>query len=93
MAGSVAGHDEKEAQMEFSVRSLEAQRTPNDPQLVRDSNAAETPTGRYATPEEVANVVMYLCSDFSSDITGTHIVIDGGRSGTGGASPASFRPA
>jgi NAD(P)-dependent dehydrogenase (short-subunit alcohol dehydrogenase family) len=74
------------------MRSLEAQRNPSDPQLVHDTNAAGTPTGRYATPEEVANVVMYLCSDFSSDITGTHIVIDGGRSGTGGASSAAFRP-
>jgi NAD(P)-dependent dehydrogenase (short-subunit alcohol dehydrogenase family) len=61
--------------------------------LVHDTNAAGTPTGRYATPEEVANVVMYLCSDFAGDITGTHIVIDGGRSGTGGASPAVPRRA
>jgi NAD(P)-dependent dehydrogenase (short-subunit alcohol dehydrogenase family) len=74
------------------MRSLESQRNPGDPQLVHDTNAAGTPTGRYATPEEVANVVMYLCSDFAGDITGTHIVIDGGRSGTGGASPAVFRP-
>ena len=29
----------------------------------------------------------------ASDITGTHIVIDGGRSGTGGAPPADPRPA
>jgi NAD(P)-dependent dehydrogenase (short-subunit alcohol dehydrogenase family) len=75
------------------MRSLEAQRNPNDPQSVHDNNADGTPTGRYATPEEVANVVMYLCSDFSGDITGTHIVIDGGRSGSGGASPAVFRRA
>ena len=55
--------------------------------------AAHTPTGRYVMPEEVANVVMYLCSDFAGDITGTHIVIDGGRSGSGGAMPAVPRPA
>ncbi len=75
------------------MRSLEAQRNPDNPQHVHDANAAATPTGRYVLPEEVANVVMYLCSDFSSDITGTHIVIDGGRSGTGGASPTASRPA
>jgi NAD(P)-dependent dehydrogenase (short-subunit alcohol dehydrogenase family) len=68
------------------MRSLEAQRNPADPRAVHDANSASTPTGRYATPEEVANVVMYLCSDLASDITGTHIVIDGGRSGSGGAS-------
>ncbi len=75
------------------MRSLEAQRDPNDPQKIHDMNAAATPTGRYVLPEEVANVVMYLCSDFSSDITGTHILIDGGRAGTGGAQPAVPRPA
>jgi len=75
------------------MRSLEAQRNPGDPQQIHDMNAAATPTGRYVLPEEVANVVMYLSSDFSSDITGTHIVIDGGRSGTGGASPGAIRRA
>lgn len=73
------------------MRSLEAQRDPENPQSVHDRNAEATPTGRYAMPEEVANVVMYLCSDFAGDITGTHIVIDGGRSGTGGAPPAAPR--
>ncbi len=75
------------------MRSIEAQRNPGNPQSVHDMTAANTPTGRYATPEEVANVVMYLCSEFAGDITGTHIVIDGGRSGTGGAPPAVPRPA
>src|SRR5271166_888402 len=75
------------------MRSLEAQRNPANPQAVHDANAANTPTGRYVLPEEVANVVMYLCSDFAGDITGTHIVIDGGRSGAGGAPPAVARPA
>jgi enoyl-[acyl-carrier-protein] reductase (NADH) len=31
--------------------------------------------------------VLYLCSDLSHDLTGTHIVIDGGRSGSGGVAP------
>jgi len=74
-----------------ALRSLEAQRNPADPAAVHDANSANTPTGRYATPEEVANVVMYLCSDLARDITGTHIVIDAGRSGSGGASPSARR--
>ena len=73
------------------MRSLESQRNPADPQAVHDANSANTPTGRYATPEEVANVVMYLCSELASDITGTHIVIDGGRSGSGGAPSGTRR--
>ena len=42
------------------MRSLEAQRNPADPQMSHDMTASGTPTGRYATPEEVANVVMYF---------------------------------
>jgi NAD(P)-dependent dehydrogenase (short-subunit alcohol dehydrogenase family) len=67
------------------MRSLEAQRNPADPEAVHAANAAGMPTGRYCTPEEVANAVMYLCSDLSSNITGTQLVIDSGRSGAGGA--------
>ncbi len=68
------------------MRSLESQRNPNDPDSVRAAYAAGAPTGRYATPEEIAGAVLYLCSDLSSDVTGTHIVIDGGRSASGGVS-------
>jgi NAD(P)-dependent dehydrogenase (short-subunit alcohol dehydrogenase family) len=67
------------------MRSLEAQRAPNDPESVHTSLRSATPTGRYALPEEVANVVMYLCSELSGDVTGAHLVIDGGRAGSGGA--------
>jgi NAD(P)-dependent dehydrogenase (short-subunit alcohol dehydrogenase family) len=69
------------------MRSLESQRSPNNPEAVHAAYAAGIPTGRYAQPEEIAGAVLYLCSDLSGDVTGTHIVIDGGRSGTGGVSP------
>jgi NAD(P)-dependent dehydrogenase (short-subunit alcohol dehydrogenase family) len=70
------------------MRSLEAQRNPNDPETVHKAISASAPSGRYTLPEEVANVVMYLCSDLSGNVTGTQIVVDGGRSGSGGAPPA-----
>ncbi|PPQ34524.1 glucose 1-dehydrogenase [Rhodopila globiformis] len=70
------------------MRSLESQRSPNDPQAVHAAYAAGIPTGRYAVPDEVAGAVLYLCSGLSHDVTGTHIVIDGGRSGSGGTAPA-----
>ena len=54
---------------------------------VHAAYAAGIPTGRYALPEEIAGAVLYLCSDLSGDVTGTHIVIDGGRSGSGGVAP------
>ena len=73
------------------MRSLEAQRNPGDPEAVHKAYSATMPSGRYTLPEEVAGVVMYLCSDLSGNVTGTQIVVDGGRSGSGGA-PAARRP-
>ncbi len=69
------------------MRSLESQRNPNDPAGVHAAYSAGIPTGRYALPEEIAGAVLYLCSDLSGDVTGTHIVIDGGRSASGGVAP------
>ena len=68
------------------MRSLESQRNAANPEMVAAAYRGTIPTGRYATPEEVANVVIYLCSDLSSQITGSHIVIDGGRAAGGGVS-------
>lgn len=36
------------------------------------------PIGRMAKPEEIANLILYLCSDEASFITGTDYPIDGG---------------
>lgn len=38
------------------------------------------PLKRYGKPEEVAHAIIYLLSDASSWVTGTNLVIDGGRS-------------
>jgi NAD(P)-dependent dehydrogenase (short-subunit alcohol dehydrogenase family) len=67
------------------MRSVETQRNHNDPESVHRAYSATMPSGRYSLPEEVADVVLYLCSDHARNVTGTHIVIDGGRSGSGGA--------
>jgi len=37
-----------------------------------------TPRGRIAAPEEVANAVLFLCSDAASAIIGSPLVVDGG---------------
>ena len=40
---------------------------------------AETVLGRFATPEEVANVVVFLCSDLARHVTGEVVKVDGGQ--------------
>lgn len=37
------------------------------------------PTGRWSTVDEVANLMMFLASDLSGNITGQHFTIDGGQ--------------
>ena len=72
------------------MRSLEAQRNPADPAAVAEANRQGMPTGRYSLPQEVADTVLYLCSELAGNMTGTQIVVDGGRSASGGA-PAARR--
>jgi NAD(P)-dependent dehydrogenase (short-subunit alcohol dehydrogenase family) len=69
------------------MRALEAQRNPTDPEAVHRATAGGLPSGRYTLPEEIANAVMYLCSDLSGNMTGSQIIVDGGRSGGGGVGP------
>ncbi len=44
----------------------------------RESYNRLVPMGRYATPEEVASAITFLCSDDASYITGHTIPVDGG---------------
>lgn len=41
-------------------------------------DAAQQPVGRVGNPDDIANMVLYLCSDMAGFITGENICIDGG---------------
>src|SRR5438105_356246 len=47
---------------------------------VIDQMLARTPAGRMVTPEDIANVVAFLCSQRSAMIRGQTVVVDGGFS-------------
>jgi NAD(P)-dependent dehydrogenase (short-subunit alcohol dehydrogenase family) len=49
-----------------------------DPAQVAQQVADGTVTGRFTTPEEVANLVVLLASDRTANVTGSDFVVDGG---------------
>jgi NAD(P)-dependent dehydrogenase (short-subunit alcohol dehydrogenase family) len=61
------------------LRDIAAQVSPDDPEAVQHGFVSSVPIGRAGTAEEVANVVLFLCSDLASNVTGAHYMVDGGR--------------
>ena len=45
---------------------------------LRERAIRQTPVGRLATIEDVANAAVFLCSDAASMINGSTLVVDGG---------------
>jgi len=61
------------------VRALEDGLDPTSRDKARQYLEGRSPLHRYASPEEVANLMLFLASDESRFITGTVHMIDGGR--------------
>lgn len=49
-----------------------------DPDAARAAFSSRQPVGRMGTPAEIAELAVYLASDASAYMTGSHVVIDGG---------------
>lgn len=60
------------------MRSLEAGFSPENAEAAKEDLTKNIPLGRYANPEDIADLVLFLASDDSSFITGAQYRIDGG---------------
>ena len=67
------------------IHALEEQLAPGNAASVAERYQAAIPSGRYTTAEEIANMVLFLCSDLASNTTGGQFVVDGRRTATPGA--------
>ena len=50
----------------------------NDYTVYEGADAVQQPVGRVGNPPDIANMVLYLCSDMAGFISGENICIDGG---------------
>ena len=50
----------------------------NNYTVYEGADAIQQPSGRVGNPDDIANMVLYLCSDMAGFITGENICIDGG---------------
>lgn len=64
------------------MKRIESNTNPEDAEAAKKLIEASIPMGRYSTPEEIADLMVFLSSDKASFISGTYYRIDGGMSAT-----------
>ena len=62
------------------MRSLEAGFAPGNEGVIKQMLEQRIPLGRYGTPEEVADVIAFLCSHDARFVSGSIYTVDGGMS-------------
>jgi len=60
------------------MRSLETGIAPGEEAGVKAGFEMQIPLGRYGTPDEVAAIITFLCSDDASYVSGSFYTVDGG---------------
>lgn len=60
------------------VAATVARATGGDPHAVANQAAGDSATGRFTTPEEVADLIVFLASERAGNVTGADFTIDGG---------------
>ncbi|MBR7165407.1 MAG: SDR family oxidoreductase [Clostridia bacterium] len=63
---------------EVRVNSISPGWIDNQNANYQGADATQQPVGRVGKPEDIANMVLYLCSDMAGFITGENVCIDGG---------------
>ncbi|WP_460956468.1 SDR family oxidoreductase [Spirosoma litoris] len=65
-----------------AVLAMRAKASGKPEEEIATQMESEIPTGRFATPEEVAAAVAFLCTPAAASINGINVPVDGGKTGS-----------